>query len=83
MFTKTFWKDALERAVKTFAEAILTIMTLAGIQVLANPLEAFSQIKELGIVIILIAGGIAFIYSILTSIISSFVGDKNSASVIK
>lgn len=83
MWTKKFWSDALERAVKTFAQSILTILTLGGIQVLANPASALEEIKEFGWIIILLGGALGFIYSILTSIVSSFSGEKDSASFIK
>ena len=83
MWTKKFWSDALERAVKTFAQSILTILTLGGIQVLTNPVNALEEIKEFGWIIILLGGALGFVYSILTSIVSSFSGEKDSASFIK
>lgn len=83
MWTKSFWKDAFERAVKTFAQAILTIMTLAGINILVNPLSALEELRELGFIVILIGGLLGFAYSILTSIVSNFIGDKGTASLVK
>lgn len=82
MFSKIFWHDALERAVKTFAQAILVTLSVAGIQVLSNPLEALGEIQEFGILVILAAGALGFVYSILTSIVSSFIGEKGSASLL-
>ena len=83
MWTKTFWKDALERAIKTFAQSILTVITLAGIPILINPLEALVQLKNIGLVVLALAGVIGFIYSMLTSIVSNFIGDKGTASLVK
>lgn len=83
MWTKKFWKDTLERAIKTFAQAILTVLSIAGIQILANPTKALAEIVQFGWWVILLGGVLGFIYSILTSIVSSFRGDKESASFIK
>lgn len=82
MWKKVFWKDALERAIKTFAQVILVAMTLLGINVLSNPIAAIEELKEVGILVLLLAGAVGFIYSILTSIVSSFIGDKGAASLV-
>ncbi|MEY8458579.1 holin [Lactococcus ileimucosae] len=71
MFTnKTFWKDTLERAVKTFAQSLVAVMT-AG----ATGLLDVDWINALSV------AGLAFVVSVFTSIGSGTVGDQ-SASII-
>lgn len=71
MFSKLFWKDSLERAVKTFAQVLLALF--AGNQVDIVNVDwgqAFS------------VAGTAVLVSFLTSIVSSKVGDSDSASLV-
>jgi len=69
MFTVTFVKDAAERAVKTFAQALLATITVG---------EAITSIDwGQGAAIAATASAV----SVLTSIVSSSVGDKESASL--
>ncbi|GFO50761.1 holin [Lactococcus petauri] len=70
MFTKTFLKDILERAVKTFAQSMVAVMT-AG----ATGILDVDWINALSVSLL------ATIVSVLTSIGSGTVGDQ-SASVI-
>ena len=76
MFTKQFVSDALERAIKTFAQFLTT---LVGVAYLSNP----NQLLEINwgqiILIALIGAGL----SILTSLASTLKGDSNSASLVK
>ena len=70
MFTRKFWVDALERAVKSAAQGALT----AGV---------FDQAGVIGtdwVGVASIAGGMA-LASVLTSLVSSQVGDPDSASL--
>lgn len=74
MFTKTFALKALERAVKTAAQAVLTVW-LVGDQI-ANALT-FDYQLGLGVA----AGGA--IVSVLTSIISEPFGEEGTPSLVK
>jgi hypothetical protein len=79
MFSKTFWLDAAERAVKTFAQALLSIFIVSGVTVLnADWVTALAT------------AGTAVLVSLLTSIVSavktSAVDDKEpvrTASLVK
>lgn len=72
MFTKTFWKDALERAIKTTAQALIALWATGATGVLdIDWVNAFS------------VAGLAFLTSILTSVVGVNVGDKDSASFVK
>jgi len=76
MFTAKFWKDALERAVKTFAQVILAIVSVG---VLTTPME----LLNVNWVPVLAAGGIGFLYSIVMSLASTSKGDPDSASLVE
>lgn len=73
MWTKMFWKDASERAVKTFAQFVITLTTFSGV------VGDFTKC-DWGFILINAAIGSAL--SILFSIASSFKG-KDSASLIR
>ena len=72
MFTKRFWIDAAERAVKTFAQFLLASGAL-------DPLSADFQTS---IQTKLVGGLMAAAVSVLTSIVSSGFGQRDSASAI-
>ena len=57
MFTKIFWKDAIERAIRTFAQGFLSITTLDSTGAMS------SNWKQA-----LLAGGVAAILSIVMSL---------------
>jgi hypothetical protein len=63
MFTLAFWKAAGERAVKTFAQTLLAALLAAHTLTDAPWVPALS------------AAGLAAVLSVLTSLISSKVGD--------
>lgn len=64
MFNRTFWLAALERAVKTFAQALAAILTAAGVGLLdADWLASCS------------AAGMAALLSLLSSIGSAAATD--------
>jgi hypothetical protein len=73
MWTTTFWKDAFERAIKTFAQVAAASFT-AG-----NMLDMFAPMALEDILKLAAASAIV---SVLTSIASSGVGDSESASLV-
>lgn len=60
MFTALFWKDAVERFVKTFAQALLAIFLVAP----QTPIIGFDWPSALGL------AATAAVISLLTSIVS-------------
>ena len=71
MWTKNFWKQAAERAVKSAAQALLGLWTLDGFNVLQADLP--------------VAGGVALgaaVLSVLTSVASLPFGEDNDPSVV-
>jgi hypothetical protein len=71
MFTKTFWKQALERAIKTAAQAAIALLTVNGTGVLDVDWAALASIS-----------GLAAIASVLTSLVTAGVGEKDSPSAV-
>lgn len=69
MYSKLFWKDALERAIKTAAQAAVTLLTVDGLDLLAFNWAGFTT----GVVL-------ASALSVLTSVASG--GTGNSASLV-
>lgn len=70
MFSSVFWKDAFERGVKTFAQALLAIFLVAPQTNVIN----FDWPGALGV------SATAAVISILTSVVSAGV-TKNTATV--
>ena len=71
MFTKTFWKDTAERAIKTFVQSLIAAAAAGATGVLdVDWVNAFS------------VAGLATLISVGTSFGSGYVGD-DTASVIK
>lgn len=71
MFTKAFWLDAGERAIKTFAQAFLSVLAVSGVTVLnLNWTEALA------------IAGTATLGSVLTSIVSAKAGGAETASLV-
>jgi hypothetical protein len=71
MWTKNFWKQAAERAVKSAAQALLGLWTLDGFNVLQADLP--------------VAGGVALgaaVLSVLTSVASLPFGEDDDPSVV-
>jgi hypothetical protein len=71
MWTKTFWKQSVERAVKSAAQALLGLWALDGFNVLHADFPLAGGV----------AGGAALL-SVLTSIVTSGVGEKDSPSAV-
>lgn len=70
MFTSIFWKDALERAVKTFAQSAVAVLTAGATGIMdANWMNALS------------VAGLAVVVSLLTSIASGVPGDETASLV--
>lgn len=72
MFTATFIKDALERALKTFAQSALATLGLGSVDVLA--------VNWVGV---LSVGAGAALISVLTSVASEPAGVGGTASLTK
>ncbi len=72
MFTSKFWRESAERAVKSAAQALIGLWTLDGFNVLTVDLK--------------LAGGVAAgaaVLSVLTSLVTSGVGEPNSPSAVR
>lgn len=71
MKSKKFWIDTTERAVKTFAQAILAVFT-AGVTIISVDWQEALAI-----------GATAALVSVLTSVASTSNGDHDTASLVK
>lgn len=71
MFTRHFWVDAAERAVKTFAQALVAVL------VVGTPIYEIAWVEGLGI------AATATVASLLTSLASSASGKGSGASLVK
>jgi Putative lactococcus lactis phage r1t holin len=71
MFTYHFWRLAIERAVKTFAQSLLAILSASGVGLFTVPWIAA-----------LSTAGLATVLSVLTSVASAPVGAQNSPSLL-
>lgn len=71
MFTKSFWKQALERCIKTAAQAAAALLTADGTGVLDVNWGTVASVA-----------GLAALASLLTSIVTSGVGEKDSPSAV-
>lgn len=71
MWTSTFWKQALERAIKTFAQGVLALLAGDGLGVVDVNWGDVASV-----------GALAAIASILTSLVSAPVGETDSPSVV-
>jgi len=69
MFTKLFWKDAIERAIRTVSQAWLAVLTVSGTTILNADMKAMAAV-----------GATAGIISVLMSVVASGTGNTNSAS---
>ena len=75
MFTKLFWKDAVERAVKTFAQTFLAVV---GVAAPASGTDLINVNYLPVILTSLLAAGI----SIVTSVASAAAAGTDTASLV-
>jgi hypothetical protein len=73
LFTKRFWKDALERAVSTFVQAAVTALLLS------NDVTSVLNINWLAS---LSVGLIAGVFSLAKSLYAATKNDTDSASLV-
>ena len=71
MFTSWFWKSALERALKSFAQTLVALLSAGGIGLLDAPWS-----------ITLSTAGMTALLSVLTSVASERVGEPGSPSMV-
>ena len=71
MFTLTFWRDAVERAVKTFCQSLVAVLGAGSVGLLNVPW-----------VTSLSTAGLAALLSLLTSVGSSPLGKPDTASLV-
>ena len=72
MWNKGFWKDAAERAIKTFAQVAVSFLVIGTTGVLEVDWQQIASISA-----------VAALASVLTSIASDGVGVKGTASLVK
>ena len=70
MFTQTFWKSAIERAIRTFCQTLVAVVGASQFDWMTADWQS-----------LLITSGIAATLSVLTSIAGVNIGDKGSASL--
>ncbi len=71
MLTSTFWRDALERCLRTAAQALLGVLTVAGVTVLDVDWQQAGAVAVT-----------AALVSLLMSVVASGVGTPGTASVL-
>lgn len=72
IWTKVFWMEATERALKTFAQFILSLQTVSALNILTVDWP-----QTLGVAL----GGVLFSYA--TSIVSASINKKGSPSLVE
>ena len=71
MWTTRFWKDAVERALKTFAQTLIALLGVGGFGIIDAP-----WLSSLSV------AGLAALLSVLSSVASATVGEQGSASLV-
>lgn len=72
MWTKSFWRQAIERAVKTFAQAAVALLTGDGLGLLNIDWGTVGSVA-----------GLAAVVSLLTSVATSGMGPQGTPSVVE
>ena len=72
MFTYLFWRSAFERAFKTFAQTLVALFSISGVGLLNAPWTTA-----------LSAAGMAAVLSVLTSMTSEPMGERNTPSLLR
>jgi hypothetical protein len=76
MFNKNFVTDMIERAIKTFAQVVVSLT------IIITPQTGF-EILSINWVQVLLVASVSALISVFTSIASYNVGDKGTASLVK
>lgn len=74
MFTALFWKDTAERAISTGAQAVLTVLSLDGV----NFIVADADFKTLAS-----AFGFGVLYAVLKALVASRATSQPTASFVQ
>ncbi len=79
MWSKTFWKDAAERAIATFFQSGLAIVSLGAISAAVSSADWTGawMIVSAG----LLAGGVAAVFSLAKSLVAAYTGEKGTAQL--
>lgn len=72
MFTATFWKSAVERAIKTVAQALIAVLAATTFDWFTADWQAIAG-----------TAATAGVLSLLSSIASAGIADKGSTSLVK
>lgn len=72
MFSKSFWKGAVERAIRTFCQTLVAVVGAAQFDWMSADWQS-----------LLVTSAVAAGLSVLTSIAAANVGDKGTPSVIE
>jgi len=70
MFTQTFWKSAIERAIRTFCQTLVAVVGASQFDWMSADWQS-----------LLVTSGIAAGLSVLTSVAGVNIGDKGSTSL--
>lgn len=79
MWTKDFWKDTGERAIATFVQAFLAVLSVGA---LTTAVQSQDWSNAWGVLYVsLAAGGIAALLSLVKAVAASYTGEKGTAQL--